>query len=122
VKMVEVPGNSVTKFKEDLIDRIRALEITHTMILRSGSSVLLQDLVVQELLPYLETRKIVTHGPDVSMSNGAAETFAMIVHELATNSVKHGVLGGSRGRLEVRWVYASDNEAGDDVVFDWIES
>ncbi|TGU32160.1 diguanylate cyclase, partial [bacterium M00.F.Ca.ET.152.01.1.1] len=71
VKMVEVPGNSVTKFKEDLIDRIRALEITHTMILRSGSSVLLQDLVVQELLPYLETRKIVTHGPDVSMSNGA---------------------------------------------------
>ncbi|TGV81327.1 sensor histidine kinase [Mesorhizobium sp. M00.F.Ca.ET.149.01.1.1] len=56
------------------------------------------------------------------MSNGAAETFAMIVHELATNSVKHGVLGGSRGRLEVRWVYASDNEAGDDVVFDWIES
>ncbi|WP_246674888.1 PAS domain S-box protein [Mesorhizobium sp. B4-1-3] len=125
VKMVEVPGNSVTKFKEDLVDRIRALEITHTMISRrTASPILLQDLVVQELLPYLKTRTIRTHGPDVVMSSGAAETFAMIVHELTTNSVKHGVLGGSRGRLEVRWAYAldSDSEASADVVFDWIES
>ncbi|WP_320251414.1 PAS domain S-box protein [Mesorhizobium vachelliae] len=123
VKMVEVPGGNVAKFKDDLVDRIRALEVTHTMISRrAASSVPLRDLVLQELSPYLETRKIKTDGPDVLMSSGAAETFGMIVHELATNSVKHGVIGAPRGRLEVRWAYASDEAESDDVVFDWIES
>ncbi|TPI48174.1 PAS domain S-box protein [Mesorhizobium sp. B2-9-1] len=120
VKMVSAPENNVMKFKEDLIDRIRALEVTHMMISgRTASSVLLRDLVVQELLPYMETRKIKAHGPDVMMSSGAAESFAMVVHELTTNSVKYGALGGSRGRLEVRW---ADSGESDDVVFDWIES
>jgi len=123
VKMVTVPENNIAKFKEDLIDRIRALEQTHNLMSRrNGNSVLLQDLVVQELLPYLESRKIATEGPDVVMTSGAAETFAMIVHELTTNSVKYGALGDSRGRLEVKWAFAPEGGESGDVVFDWIES
>jgi len=124
VKMVDVPENDIAKFKADLIDRIRALEKTHTLISgRNGNSALLQDIVAQELLPYLKTRKITAHGPDIMVANGAAETFAMIVHELTTNSVKYGALGNPRGRLEVKWAFAPEEVGqGDEVVFDWIES
>lgn len=122
VKMVNVPDNNVAKYKETLIDRIRALEATHLLLSGKGNqSAMLHDLVVQELQPYMGTRDIAVSGPSVSMSGGAAESFAMIVHELTTNSMKHGALGDSKGRIEVNWTFASE-DAGSDVVFEWLES
>jgi two-component sensor histidine kinase len=67
------------------------------------------------------TREISVSGPSVTMSGGAAESFAMIVHELATNSLKHGALGDPKGRIEAKWTFASE-DAGSDIVFDWVES
>jgi PAS domain S-box-containing protein len=122
VKMINVPENNVAKYKADLIDRIRALELTHTLLSRrSDGSVELQDLVAQELRLYLETRRITIEGPDVTMTSGAAETFAMVIHELTTNSVKHGALGDPGGLLDVSWGAASES-AGSDIVFHWIET
>jgi two-component sensor histidine kinase len=122
VKMVDFPENNVAKYKEDLIDRIRALEATHTLLSRrTSASVLLDDLVVRELQLYMGTRDIVVDGPDIILSSGAAESFAMVVHELTTNSVKHGALGEPGGRLEVNWSFAPEGE-GNDIVFHWVES
>ncbi|PDQ17638.1 diguanylate cyclase [Mesorhizobium sanjuanii] len=120
VNMVNVPDNNIAKYKQTLIDRIRALEATHLLLSAKGNqSAMLHDLVVQELQPYMGTRDIGVSGPSVSMSGGAAESFAMIVHELTTNSMKHGALGDSEGRIEVNW---ASEDAGSDVVFEWLES
>ena len=122
VKMVDFPENNVAKYKEDLIDRIRALEATHMLLSRrTGASVLLDDLVVRELQLYMGTRDIVVDGPDIILLSGAAESFAMVVHELTTNAVKHGALGEPGGRLEVTWSFAPEGE-GNDIVFHWVES
>lgn len=122
VNMVDVPENNVARYKETLVDRIRALEATHLLLSRNGNaSGMLRDLVVQELQPYMGTRDISVSGPSVVISGGAAESFAMIVHELATNSLKHGALGDSKGRIEVNWTFASE-DAGSDIVFEWVES
>lgn len=122
VNMVDVPENNVAKYKETLIDRIRALEATHLLLSRNGNaSGMLHDLVVQELQPYMGTRDISISGPSVVISGGAAESFAMIVHELTTNSLKHGALGDPKGRIEVNWTFASE-DAGSDIVFNWVES
>lgn len=122
VNMVNVPDNNVAKYKEVLIDRIRALEATHLLLSATGNaSGMLHDLVVQELQPHMGTRDISVSGPSVTMSGGAAESFAMIVHELTTNSMKHGALGDSKGRIEVNWTFASE-DAGSDVIFEWEES
>ena len=122
VKMVNVPENNVARYKETLIDRIRSLEATHLLLSgNSSGSGMLHDLVVQELQPYMGTREISVSGPSVTMSGGAAESFAMIVHELATNSLKHGALGDLKGRVEVNWTFASE-DAGGNIAFDWVES
>jgi len=122
VKMINVPENDVAKYKEMLIDRIRTLEATHLLLSRHTSlSGRLHDLVAQELQPFKETRDIAISGPSLTVPSGVAESFAMILHELTTNSVKHGALRDAQGKVEVKWQFASDG-AGDDLVFDWVES
>ncbi|MDX8456315.1 PAS domain S-box protein [Mesorhizobium sp. VK9D] len=122
VKMINVPDNDIAKYKEMLIDRIRTLEATHLLLSRhSSSSGMLHDLVTQELQPFAETRDVKIVGPSLVMPSGAAESFAMVLHELTTNSVKHGALGGAGGQVEVTWGFASA-DAGSDLVFDWVES
>jgi two-component sensor histidine kinase len=32
-----------------------------------------------------------------------AQTFALVVHELATNATKHGALSGPRGHIAIHW-------------------
>lgn len=120
VNMINVPENNVAKYKETLIDRIRALEATHLLLSRrTNSSGMLHDLVAQELQPFVETRDITVAGPSIVLPAGAAESFAMVLHELTTNSLKYGALGDSHGRIEVKWGFASGE---DDVAFDWVES
>ncbi|BCG82362.1 sensor histidine kinase [Mesorhizobium sp. 113-3-3] len=122
VRMINVPENDVAKYKEMLIDRIRTLEATHLILSRHTSlSGMLHDLVAQELQPFKETRDISISGPSLTVPSGVAESFAMILHELTTNSVKHGALRDSQGKVEVKWQFASDG-AGDDLMFDWVES
>ncbi len=122
VKMINSPDDDVGLYKEMLIDRIKALEATHLLLSRhSNSAGVLRELVVRELQPFAERREIGIVGPEVVMAAGAAESFAMILHELTTNSVKHGALGVADGHVEVTWRFASVDEGGD-LLFHWVES
>ncbi|WP_245441950.1 PAS domain S-box protein [Mesorhizobium hawassense] len=122
VKMLNAPEGDLVKFKETLVERIRALEATHLLLSNSsdGSSTM-RDLILQELRPFSGAGKTSMNGPEIKISGGAAESFAMMVHELTTNSIKHGVLGDAQGKLEVRWALGSDG-ADDGIVFEWIET
>ncbi|TIR21950.1 MAG: PAS domain S-box protein [Mesorhizobium sp.] len=121
VKMLGAPDGDVDKFKATLIDRIRALEATHMLLTNSAGGSTIRDLVGQELGPFLQGGKATITGADIKISGGAAESFAMIIHELTTNSIKHGVLGDPAGAVEVRWDFNSA-ETGADIVFEWIET
>ncbi|TIP50409.1 MAG: diguanylate cyclase, partial [Mesorhizobium sp.] len=122
VRMQDAPEGNIVKFKETLVERIRALEATHILLTRSADlSSTIRDLVVQELRPFSEDGKTAITGPDIKISGGAAESFAMIIHELTTNSIKHGVLGDAQGKIEARWAFNSGGTA-DEIVFDWIET
>jgi two-component system CheB/CheR fusion protein len=50
----------------------------------------------------------------------AAQTFALILHELATNAAKHGALSAEQGKITIRW---SITEAIDEprFGFEWRE-
>ena len=42
-------------------------------------------------------------GPHVMLNPRVAQTFALLVHELATNATKHGALSWPDGRIAIQW-------------------
>jgi two-component sensor histidine kinase len=89
---------------------------------KKTEKVLVSDLLAVLLGPYDEKRAgagrvHVSVLEDVHVGNIAATSLALIVHELATNSIKYGALSAPNGRLDVS--FSTD----DDVVsIAWTES
>jgi two-component system CheB/CheR fusion protein len=60
-------------------------------------------------------------GPKVRLKPKAAETIALVIHELATNAMKYGALAVDQGRITIEWgVDRIDGERR--LVFRWIET
>ncbi len=75
--------------------------------------------VVRSVLESFGAR-ISVEGPRVFLKANVAQGFALIVHELATNAVKHGALTVPTGNISVRW----DLNAGVEeptITFTWRE-
>ena len=71
-------------------------------MIRGGGA--LNDLIESEFQPYRETaREITIEGPALALEGRAFSVVALVVHELATNSVKYGALSVREGRIAVGW-------------------
>jgi two-component system CheB/CheR fusion protein len=72
---------------------------------QAGAALELDEIVREELLTHAarEGERITIEGPQVRLNQIAAETFALVVHELATNAVKYGALASPSGRISVSW-------------------
>lgn len=100
---------------EVLEGRISALSRVHNVLARERwVSAGLDDILEQELASV--RGQVTLEGPALRLTADAAQPFALVVHELVTNSVKYGALSRAAGRLELRW-----GITGGDVVLDWIE-
>ncbi len=84
--------------------RIAALSHAHTLLSESrwqGAD--LQTLVRDELAPYAGGGDgISIDGPSIMLQPATAQSLALIVHELVTNSAKYGALSDG-GRLSIGW-------------------
>jgi PAS domain S-box-containing protein len=69
----------------------------------AGAAPTLQGLIRTLLAPYDDSacRRIQIVGEDMPIGTGAATSLALVLHELATNAVKHGCLSTQAGRLAV---------------------
>ncbi len=56
--------------------------------------------------------------PEVRVGDAAVTTLALVVHELATNSIKYGALSAASGRLDVS---CPAHRADAEVVLTWTE-
>lgn len=92
---------------DTLLGRIHALANTHTLLSDSewkGAS--LYDMVKQELGPYLKGGsgpQVHIEGPHVRLMPQSAQTFGLVLHEMATNAIKHGALASPSGHVDVTW-------------------
>jgi two-component system CheB/CheR fusion protein len=82
----------------------------------------LEYLVVEELLGYnaREGEQLRVSGPPVRFQPKAAETFALAIHELATNAIKYGALSQPSGRVDVSWRVENGSDPIQ-LIFDWRE-
>lgn len=67
------------------------------------SETCLRELIQTLIKPYQDESvpRVTITGPDVVVSEQAATPLALYIHEMTTNSVKHGALGAAEGRLEI---------------------
>ena len=113
-------GQSLDQARRAFTARLLALANANALLMKSdweGAS--LEDLIVRELASFVSRATI--EGPRVLLDTDAAQGFALIIHELATNAAKHGAISTPAGRVTIRW---SVEVRGDASVFSfsWRES
>jgi PAS domain S-box-containing protein len=87
---------------EAFMSRLHALANAHSLLLNAaGEGALLEDIVRGQLASFAGAVSI--DGPSVLLKPSAAQSFALVIHELATNASKHGALTTSTGRVAVEW-------------------
>ncbi len=99
--------------REAFIAAIAALSRTHDLFLQTTTAPL-AVIVEAELAPFRDRTTIA--GCEVMLTQSAAQDFALIVHELATNAVKYGALSAAEGAVSV-----SALEDGAHLTFVWEE-
>ncbi|QOZ54524.1 HWE histidine kinase domain-containing protein [Bradyrhizobium sp. CCBAU 53338] len=89
--------------------RINALARVHTILsLSSWQGAELSKLIDEELAPYSLGGQIKLSGPEVQLLPATAQTLALALHELFTNSAKYGALSTRSGRLAIGWQAEND--------------
>ncbi|MFH0300046.1 chemotaxis protein CheB [Bradyrhizobium sp. 31Argb] len=116
-------SSSVDEYAAHLDGRLNAFARTQALVIRDPEGgVDLEYLVIEELLGYnaREGERLRVSGPQVRFQSKAAETFALALHELATNALKYGALSQPSGRIEISWrIDEAVNPPR--LVFDWRE-
>ena len=109
-------------YRDGLERRLRALAAATKLIDRDETEIVyIEDLIRLELAAFEDGHNIVIGGPLVEIPRGILQDFAILVHELTTNAVKHGALSYLRGSLSVTWALPLDHSGKPSLQFDWIE-
>ncbi|MCP3054403.1 sensor histidine kinase [Aurantimonas marianensis] len=113
-------------FVERFSGRIHALSNATAAVMDDPSSAhaTLGSVVRRQLEPITETygERVVIGGPEVEITNEAAQQLALATHELATNAVKYGALATLDGTLRLAWEITGDPAADATLRFVWQES
>lgn len=116
--------SSTEDMARELIQRLTALGRAHDLVRPlpngQGSAALLGDLLSVVLAPYDDlgafSGRIRVAVERMGVGEAAATSLAMVVHELATNSLKYGALSSDEGTLDV-----STRPEGDEISLIWME-
>jgi len=119
-------SSSKEELAQALSGRLHALASAYSLVLRDspdGEGELgLEALTRSILSPHVVDasafdQQISIAGTEVSCKENAAASIALVLNELATNSVKYGALGTEGGALSIKW-WVSDT----DLTLEWTES
>jgi PAS domain S-box-containing protein len=102
-------GDNVKDYVQAVEGRINALARVHTILsLSSWQGAEIGKLVDEELAPYSTGDQIAFSGSEIQLQPATAQTLALALHELVTNSAKYGALSTRSGRLSIKWEAHAD--------------
>lgn len=108
---------TVQEMARELTERLGALGRAHDVVRplpgHQGKAALLGDLIAVLLAPYDDTGafsgRVRVSVPRMGVGEQSATTLALVIHELATNSLKYGCLSAETGMLDISGT-ATDTE------------
>jgi PAS domain S-box-containing protein len=117
--------DSLADFLRQFNDRLGALSRAQGLLSRSEQESISLAAVIRMELDALGTDRISKQvnlaGPDVRLESSVVQTFALAIHELATNALKHGALLPGGG-VSVTWTLQTDASDQPRLRLEWSES
>ncbi|MGV3576871.1 MAG: sensor histidine kinase [Devosia sp.] len=115
------PYPELEAVRDLVIARFGALSRTHDLLLGTDfASADFLELVAGTLS--IHEHAFETLGPSIQISPQAALSFALVLHELATNSIKYGAFSEETGSGSVRLTWSTEIADGTEMfAFAWIE-
>ena len=93
---------SLTEASEVLIRRLHALARSQSALITGGfEGAPVAEIIRLEFEGFSD--RVKTVGSDVMLNPRVAQTFALLLHELATNATKHGALSLPDGQVAIHW-------------------
>lgn len=98
----------VEQLRELFLDRLHALARAYAALDKShGLGASLEDIVRGELDQFAGVAEI--DGPPITLAPTAVQPLTLMVHELASGSVRHGALSVPSGKISVQWAVDDDS-------------
>lgn len=117
---------SLDEFERQFSHRLAALSRVQSLLsqLSRGERLSFADLLRSELMALgAPAEKLTLGGPEnIPLRSATVQTFALALHELTTNAVKHGAFAAPGGRLAVHWSADTDPNGARTLMVDWRES
>lgn len=114
-------ATSIEAFSDAVSGRIQALARAHSLLASSrweGAEMI--TLANEEIAPFLSRRgRVTVDGPPVTLKPAAAQSIALVLHELVTNSAKYGALSADGGTVALTWTVR--REPADELILQWRE-
>jgi len=120
-------SSDIAEFHDRFDARLHSLARVQMLLSRldENDRVAFDDVLDAELRAVgARSEQLTLDGPSgVSLRSSSVQTFAMALHELATNAVKYGALAQPSGHLTVTWRYEPPEPGGEPLLHvDWRES
>ena len=121
VSLSQVGAKTIDDFAKTLDGRLHALAVAHSTLAKSHwSGAWMRDILLLTLQPYMSgsIERIVFIGADIELPGLLARPMCMVIHELATNAVKHGSLSNNDGLVTI----TTEHNQEDVLQLTWVET
>jgi len=96
--------NDVASFLDRFLGRMRSLSAAQRLLSREANlQARMEDVVQAVLAPFMARDRIAWSGAPMELEPSQAMMLALCLHELATNSLKHGALSCESGAVDIAW-------------------
>ncbi len=123
-RQTEAAGRSGEDYRDAFLGRLETLVRAHELAFEAHAATAdLGELVGRILAPYAADPATITieTGPRLSLTREQVTPVCLILHELATNAVKHGALSSPAGQVRVAWRNDGDAAGGRRLRLRWTE-
>ena len=110
------------EFEAEIDSRITALSQSHDLLVRGEwMGARINEVIGAQLEPFCQPDRCSVTGPPALLRPMAVQYLGMAIHELATNSAKHGALSVQNGRVEIFWSVDQQGDGGKRLNLRWKE-